>query len=298
MSEAFKLGDLVWAKMKGFSPWPGRVAIPTPELKPPKKAMNVQCIYFFGTNNYAWIEDNNIKPYQEYKEQLIKSCKTAAFKEAVNQIEEFIVNPEKFGDLDDHALNAEEEFDKLKDSLEEEESSQEEKAAEDDAEAAPSEPAAKKKSATPKIRLGISKVKPIKRSSSAGIKATPRKKTKSSLSRSYTDIDANEKPSMLNHSFSKKSSLLNRPSNILTPDTPPLDLENVSETLLEKNIKASQMKFGFLGLGIMGSGIVKNLLNSGHKVVVWNRTAAKVEINRRACMKLNWYARIVAYGKM
>lgn len=59
-------------------------------------------------------------------------------------------------------------------------------------------------------------------------------------------------------------------------DTPPLDLENVSETLLEKNIKASQMKFGFLGLGIMGSGIVKNLLNSGHKVVVWNRTAAKV----------------------
>lgn len=36
------------------------------------------------------------------------------------------------------------------------------------------------------------------------------------------------------------------------------------------------MKFGFLGLGIMGSGIVKNLLNSGHKVVVWNRTASKV----------------------
>lgn len=55
-----------------------------------------------------------------------------------------------------------------------------------------------------------------------------------------------------------------------------MDLENVSETLLEKNIKASQMKFGFLGLGIMGSGIVKNLLNSGHKVHVWNRTAAKV----------------------
>lgn len=36
------------------------------------------------------------------------------------------------------------------------------------------------------------------------------------------------------------------------------------------------MKFGFLGLGIMGSGVVKNLLNSGHKVVIWNRTAAKV----------------------
>lgn len=251
--------------MKGFSPWPGRVAIPTPELKPPKKATNVQCIYFFGTNNYAWIEDSNIKPYKEHKEQLIKLCKTIAFKEAVNQIEEFIVNPEKFGDLDDHTRSAEEEFDKLKDVLEGEDS-QEEKTEEDAS--ATSEPV-KKKSSTPKVKT-------IKRSSSTGLKGTPRKKSKSGLSRSYTDSDvANEKPSMLNHSFSKKSSLLHRPSNILRPETPPLDLENVSETLLEKNIKASQMKFGFLGLGIMGSGIVKNLLNSGHKVVVWNRTAAK-----------------------
>lgn len=38
----------------------------------------------------------------------------------------------------------------------------------------------------------------------------------------------------------------------------------------------SSLKFGFLGLGIMGSGIVKNLLNSGHSVVVWNRTPDKV----------------------
>lgn len=265
MSEGYKLGDLVWAKMKGFSPWPGRVAIPTPELRPPKKATNIQCIYFFGTNNYAWIEDNNIKPYQEYKEQLIKSCKTTAFKEAIAQIEDYIEHPENFGDLDDHAHSAEEEFDKLKDVLEEEENKEKKPEEEDGA----STEVVKKKNATPKV-------KPIKRASSAGIKSTPRKKTKSSLSRSFTDSDVmNEKPSMLNHSFSKKSSLLHRPSNILRPDTPPLDLENVSETLLEKNIKASQMKFGFLGLGIMGSGIVKNLLNSGHKVIVWNRTAAK-----------------------
>ncbi|XP_045504936.1 putative oxidoreductase GLYR1 homolog isoform X3 [Colias croceus] len=268
MSVAYKLGDLVWAKMKGFSPWPGRVAIPTPELKPPKKAMNVQCIYFFGTNNYAWIEEHNIKPYQEHKEQLVKSCKTTAFKEAIAQIEEYIVNPEKFGDIDEHARNPEEEFDKLKDNIRKESTD------EPPVEEPTPEVKKEKKSSTPKIRL-ISKVKSIKRSSSTGLKPTPRKKAKSA-SRSFTDSDlANDKPSMLNHSFSKKSSLLHRPSNILRPDTPPLDLENVSETLLEKNIKASAMKFGFLGLGIMGSGIVKNLLNSGHKVLVWNRTAAK-----------------------
>lgn len=60
--------------------------------------------------------------------------------------------------------------------------------------------------------------------------------------------------------------------------TPLLDLENITDTLKGKNILPSQMKFGFLGLGIMGSGIVKNLLNSGHKVVVWNRTASKVRV--------------------
>ncbi|CAH2263848.1 jg21587 [Pararge aegeria aegeria] len=264
MSIAYKLGDLVWAKMKGFSPWPGRVAIPTPELKPLKKATNIQCIFFFGTNNYAWIEEHNIKPYHEHKEQLIKSCKTAAFKEAVAQIEEYIEHPEKFGDLDEHVRNTEEDFDKLKSETTEDDTS-DEKPPEEEA----ATPEVKKKSSTPKV-------KSVKRSSSAGLKQTPRKKVKT-ISRSFTDTDmANEKPSMLNHSFSKKSSLLHRPSNILRPETPPLDLENVSETLLEKNIKASQMKFGFLGLGIMGGGIVKNLLNSGHKVLVWNRTGAKV----------------------
>jgi len=58
--------------------------------------------------------------------------------------------------------------------------------------------------------------------------------------------------------------------------TPPLDVKTMSQTLKEKNILPSNLKFGFLGLGIMGSGIVKNLINSGHSVIVWNRTQEKV----------------------
>ncbi|KDR09657.1 Putative oxidoreductase GLYR1-like protein, partial [Zootermopsis nevadensis] len=54
-----------------------------------------------------------------------------------------------------------------------------------------------------------------------------------------------------------------------------LDVESVSQTLKQKNILPSPLKFGFLGLGIMGSGIVKNLLNSGHSVIVWNRSPDK-----------------------
>lgn len=65
----------------------------------------------------------------------------------------------------------------------------------------------------------------------------------------------------------------------LFQDTPPLDVERMTQTLKEKNVTASSLKFGFLGLGIMGSGMVKNLLNSGHKVIVWNRTTEKVSLS-------------------
>lgn len=57
---------------------------------------------------------------------------------------------------------------------------------------------------------------------------------------------------------------------------PKLDLERITDTLKDKEISPSKLKFGFLGLGIMGSGIVKNLIQSQHSVIVWNRTPAKV----------------------
>lgn len=49
--------------------------------------------YNFLFSRSAWIEDTYIKPFFEFKEQLIKSSKTVAFKEAVMRIEEFISDP-------------------------------------------------------------------------------------------------------------------------------------------------------------------------------------------------------------
>ena len=37
------------------------------------------------------------------------------------------------------------------------------------------------------------------------------------------------------------------------------------------------MSVGFIGLGIMGSGMAANLVAKGHEVVVWNRTAARMD---------------------
>lgn len=37
------------------------------------------------------------------------------------------------------------------------------------------------------------------------------------------------------------------------------------------------MSVGFIGLGIMGSGMAANLIAKGHDIVVWNRTAARMD---------------------
>ncbi len=36
-------------------------------------------------------------------------------------------------------------------------------------------------------------------------------------------------------------------------------------------------RIGFIGLGIMGAGMARNLVEKGHDVVVWNRTASRME---------------------
>lgn len=62
----------------------------------------------------------------------------------------------------------------------------------------------------------------------------------------------------------------------LFQESTPVDITNVSNNLKSKKISPSPLKFGFIGLGNIGSGIVKNLLGSGHKVIVWNRSPDKV----------------------
>ena len=37
------------------------------------------------------------------------------------------------------------------------------------------------------------------------------------------------------------------------------------------------MKIGYIGAGLMSTPMIENLLDDGHEVTVWNRTAAKAE---------------------
>lgn len=62
-------------------------------------------------------------------------------------------------------------------------------------------------------------------------------------------------------------------SDVPVVERPQVNLNLVSAK--SKSIRASNLKFGFIGLGFMGQRLLKNLLNSGHQVTIWNRTPTK-----------------------
>lgn len=99
MTEAkFSCGDPVWSKMKGYCPWPSRIADPSEstlrntaadKLKAPKVHY---LVYFFGSNNFAWMPEDTIKPYEEFKDKNKGGSKNAQFKQGLKQIEDYISN--------------------------------------------------------------------------------------------------------------------------------------------------------------------------------------------------------------
>ncbi|XP_067132685.1 cytokine-like nuclear factor N-PAC isoform X2 [Centruroides vittatus] len=284
MASKYNIGDLVWAKMKGFSPWPAKIVEPTKEVKRPTLKKPMHCVFFFGTDNYAWVQEDLIKPYEENKEQHLRPNKSGSFKEAVEAIEDYVRNRPKLKTTTDKEIpktNSTVPKPKIQKDLKDHNEKVEKKEI---------QRRDKKRKDETNLSYGPAAVKRTSSDSSSTSSLTnkrPRPTDKvvgaSNLASSiYTFTEASSSAgadhshhSYVNSSPSKSSGLLVRPAYVPRPVTPPLDIECMSETLRQKNVKASNLKFGFLGLGIMGRGIVKNLLNSGHHVTVWNRTPSK-----------------------
>ena len=62
-------------------------------------------------------------------------------------------------------------------------------------------------------------------------------------------------------------------SELPTLDTPQVNLKDVPAKL--RNIRPSSLKIGFIGMGSLGQRLVRLLMNSNHKVVIYNRTSGK-----------------------
>jgi len=286
---SFLIGDPVWAKMKGFSAWPGKIEMPPEHLKRPTTKKPMHCVFFFGSYDYGWLPETDLKPYKEFKDKMNTTKKSV--KKAIDEIEAYIEGgcksnattivatskaaakatpkktPTKKADANSSKLDAS--------------SNEDDEDAEFDA--LFSETPTPTSASKPKKRVksgdadGTPKVKKAKTPSK---KAAEKVKSDEELDENLSNGEENDTPNHVNNrksASSAVSSFLDRPYlNRPPPSSPTLiDMSSTSKVLAEKDIQPSTLKFGFLGLGIMGSGIVKNLLNSGHSVTVWNRTLEK-----------------------
>ncbi|XP_076467824.1 cytokine-like nuclear factor N-PAC [Babylonia areolata] len=347
MAAKFKVGDLVWAKMKGFSAWPGKVIEPKPEVKRPSKKSPHQFVFFYGSENYAWIPEEGISPYLKLRDKYQSSSRMSkGFKEALEAIESaWQALPATAKNIDLPSIDEEIAIVKggYQDSptasnsgespalSKKEKKSQSAKKApkprtkpsgsgkigrpksegsvrnhkdydpyrlpDDDELDEPMEPFRKKKDKKPKTIPTPRKSLPVKRKAplpTGSGDLSPSKSPKFFLSKAATS-SADGDVSFSKFSMSYDGDMPKYKDEAsearLSPDDSrfPGDEEDtfaltdgdkanadlVRNKLQSRAVIPTPLRIGFLGLGIMGQGMVMNLLRSGHEVTVWNRTASK-----------------------
>uniref|UniRef100_A0A665U334 Cytokine-like nuclear factor N-PAC n=1 Tax=Echeneis naucrates TaxID=173247 RepID=A0A665U334_ECHNA len=93
---------------------------------------------------------------------------------------------------------------------------------------------------------------------------------------------ASNKPLKILEEDDEDLSALKDPSEkddvLIVQDTGSTSIQAADSTAINGSITPTDKRIGFLGLGLMGSGIVSNLLKMGHIVTVWNRTAEKCDL--------------------
>jgi hypothetical protein len=85
MSETYREGQLVWAKMRGHPHWPAKVArSPKGQSRPQGKFW----IFFYGTHEHAWLPAADLCTYEENRRKFSLPKKVRGFAEAIWEIEE------------------------------------------------------------------------------------------------------------------------------------------------------------------------------------------------------------------
>ncbi|XP_060220089.1 cytokine-like nuclear factor N-PAC isoform X2 [Meriones unguiculatus] len=297
---SLRLGDLVWGKLGRYPPWPGKIVNPPKDLKKPR---GKKCFFvkFFGTEDHAWIKVEQLKPYHAHKEEMIKINKGKRFQQAVDAVEEFLRRAKGKDQTSSHTSAD----DKNRRNSSEERSRP--NSGDEKRKLSLSEGKVKKNMGEGKKRVtsgsGERGSKCLKRaqeqsprkrgrppkdekdltipesSTVKGMMAGPMAafKWQPTASEPVKDADPHfhhfllsqtEKPAVCYQAITKKL-------KICEEETGSTSIQAADSTAVNGSITPTDKKIGFLGLGLMGSGIVSNLLKMGHTVTVWNRTAEK-----------------------
>ncbi|KAJ6642739.1 putative oxidoreductase GLYR1 like [Pseudolycoriella hygida] len=88
--------NLVWAKMKRFRYWPGRIC-PADSTDIPRPSATSKLIFFFGTKDIHWVEEKCVRPYCEFRKVHSKGVRPKTnLRTAIDQIEDYLRDPVKF----------------------------------------------------------------------------------------------------------------------------------------------------------------------------------------------------------
>ncbi|VFV35061.1 oxidoreductase glyr1 [Lynx pardinus] len=291
-------------KLGRYPPWPGKIVNPPKDLKKPR---GKKCFFvkFFGTEDHAWIKVEQLKPYHAHKEEMIKINKGKRFQQAVDAVEEFLRRAKGKDQTSSHnsaddknRRNSSEERsrpnsgdEKRKLSLSEGKVKKnmgegKKRVSSGSSERGSKSPLKRAQEQSPRKRgrppkdekdLTIPESSTVK-----GVMAGPMAafKWQPTVSEPVKDADPHfhhfllsqtEKPAVCYQAITKKL-------KICEEETGSTSIQAADSTAVNGSITPTDKKIGFLGLGLMGSGIVSNLLKMGHTVTVWNRTAEKCDL--------------------
>lgn len=262
--------------------------------------LNSNFLIFFSNILSGWVEEKNLRPYLECREEFKEKGKPKdqLFIVAINDTDSFIENPENFSALFEHKAPAQkktkgtpkpkkQDFDADFDSLKSDSS-------------VPSSPSVSKTSLTVST-IETPKVKPSKQRTSSArsiekVQKVPEPKRKAT--NDSEELAAKEEEMEVEEPVAPSAAKKARKSNSIS--TPQATTRNAStssssgrrsEVETDKSIKSPNRSavtaaaaavvaepgeiYGMVGLGIMGSSIVENLIGSGYEVVIYNRDPTK-----------------------
>ncbi|XP_072273494.1 cytokine-like nuclear factor N-PAC isoform X4 [Pyxicephalus adspersus] len=298
---SLRQGDLVWGKLGRYPPWPGKIVNPPKDLKKPR---GKKCLFvkFFGTEDHAWIKMEQLKPYHPHKEEMIKANKGKRFQQAVDAVEEFLKkgkSKEQSSSDDKNKTGGKKAEGKTKKTTGE----RKRKSSESTSHSSPKKPrdqSPRKRGRPPKDDKDTtspqpSSLKKLAMKTVSRFSWPPPSSERSQddphfhhylLSQTEKEDSAGDSWLLHGHRTLGTEMVLKKPSvtyqaiskrlKVSEEDTGSTSIQAADSTAINGNITPTDKKIGFLGLGLMGSGIVSNLLKMGHTVTVWNRTAEKV----------------------
>uniref|UniRef100_A0A8C5WJ70 Cytokine-like nuclear factor N-PAC n=1 Tax=Leptobrachium leishanense TaxID=445787 RepID=A0A8C5WJ70_9ANUR len=241
-----------------------------------KKPRGKKCLFvkFFGTEDHAWIKVEQLKPYHPHKEEMIKANKGKRFQQAVDAVEEYL-KKQKAKELVSWLWRKVSNEEKAKGIIVKKEGKSKKTNTErkrkktDSSSHAPQkksrDQSPRKRGRPPKEEKDLAMPQP----------STLKKLAMKTVSRFSWPPPSSEvradTPSVTYQAISKRL-------KVSEEDTGSTSIQAADSTAINGNITPTDKKVGFLGLGLMGSGIVSNLLKMGHTVTVWNRTAEKCDL--------------------